>query len=71
MPVTTTELKQDLKKYLDLAKKEDVLISRNGKVIARLVSPYKDKVAIAKSLFGVLETDMTLEESKDDRLSRL
>ncbi len=71
MAVTTTELKQDLKKYLDIAQTQDVLITRNGKVIARLVPPYKDKLAIAKSLIGILDSDITAEEARDERLATI
>ena len=36
-------------------------MTRNGKIIAKLSSPYQDRVEIAKSLFGVLSDEMTLE----------
>ena len=43
MPITATELKANLSKYLLLAEKEDIYISRNGKVVAKLGSPFQDK----------------------------
>ena len=70
MSITATELKSNLGKYLLLAEKEDVFITRNGRVVAKLTNPYQDRVDIAKSLFGVLPDNMTLEESREERLSK-
>lgn len=69
MSITATELKVNLGKYLMLAETEDIYITRNGKVIAKLTNPYQDRVDIAKSLFGILPNDMTLEEAKEERLN--
>ncbi len=71
MSITATELKSNLSKYLMLASSEDIFITRNGKVIAKLTNPNQDKVDIAKSLFGVLPKDVTLEETKEERLSKI
>ena len=71
MSITATELKQNLSKYLLLAEKEDVYITRNGKVIAKLTTPYQDRVDMAKSLFGILPGGMTIEQTRDERLSRV
>lgn len=71
MSITATELKLNLSKYLLLAEKEDVYITRNGKVVAKLTNPYQDRVDMAKSLFGVLPADITLEESKNERLNKI
>ena len=62
MSITATELKINLGKYLMLAETEDIYITRNGKVVAKLSNPYQDRVDVAKSLFGILPADMTLDE---------
>ena len=64
MFITATELKSNLGKYLLLAAEEDIYITRNGKVVAKLSNPNQDRVDIAKSLFGILPADITLEKSK-------
>lgn len=69
MSITATELKINLGKYLMLAETEDIYITRNGKVVAKLTNPYQDRVDIAKSLFGILPNDITLEEAKEERLN--
>ena len=71
MSITATELKNNLSKYLLLSATEDVFITKNGKIIAKLSSPFQDRVDIAKSLFGVLPADVTLEEAKEERLTAL
>lgn len=71
MSITATELKNNLSKYLQLSATEDVYITRNGKVISKLTNPFQERVDIAKSLFGVLPADMTLEEAREERLNKL
>lgn len=48
MSITATELKTNLGKYLMLAETEDIYITRNGKVVAKLSNPYQDRVDVAK-----------------------
>ena len=68
MSITATELKNNLGKYLMLSATEDIFITKNGKVIAKLTNPYQDRVETAKSLFGILPKDVDLEEAKAERL---
>lgn len=68
MFITATELKNNLGKYLLFSSTEDIYVTRNGKMISKLTSPYQDRVEIAKSLFGILPNRMTLEQSKKERL---
>ncbi len=70
MFVTATELKNNMGKYLDLATKEDIIITKNGKRIAKLTSVTEDKMTIAKSLIGILPSDITKEEAREERLKR-
>lgn len=69
MSVTATELKNNLGKYLLLSATEDVFITKNGKIIAKLTNPYQDRVETAKSLFGILPADTKEEEIKAERLA--
>ena len=46
MSITATELKVNLGKYLSLAETEDIYITRNGKVVAKLSNPYQDRVEL-------------------------
>lgn len=71
MSITATELKSNLGKYLMLAATEDIFVTKNGKVVAKISNPYQDRVDIAKSLFGALPADVTLEEAREERLDRI
>ena len=71
MSITATELKSNLGKYLMLAATEDIFITKNGKVVTKLSNPHQDRVDMAKSLFGILSADITLEEAKSERLNQI
>ncbi len=71
MSITATELKSNLGRYLLLAATEDIFITKNGKVVAKLTNPHQDRVDIARSLFGVLPADLTVEEAKEERMNNL
>ena len=71
MSITATELKNNLGKYLMLAATEDIFVTKNGKVVAKISNPYQDRVNSAKSLFGILPADVTLEEAREERLDRI
>lgn len=69
--ITATELKMNLGKYLLMAEKKDIYITRNGKIVAKLSNPYQDRVDVAKSLFGIIPDEMTLEEAREERLRKI
>lgn len=71
MLITIIELRKNLSKYLKLSQIEDILITRNGKTISKLTNPYKDKIAIAKSLFGIIPDTITLDEARTERLIKI
>lgn len=71
MSITATELKLNLGKYLQLAENEDIYITRNGRVVAKLTNPYQNRVDAVKSLLGVLPADISLEEAREERLNKI
>jgi len=71
MSITATELKMNLSKYLLLSATEDIYITRNGKIISKLTNPFQERVDTAKSLFGVIPADITEEEAREERLSKI
>ena len=68
MSITATELKQNLGKYLLLSAQEDIYITKNGKIIAKLTNPYQNRVETAKSLFGILPKDADIDAARNERL---
>ena len=71
MSITATELKENLSKYLALSVDQDIFITKNGKVISKLTNPFQNRVDIAKSLFGSVSNEFTLEETKAERMEKL
>ena len=71
MSITATELKANLSKYLQLSATEDIYITRNGKVISKLTNPFQERVAVAKSLFGILPDDITEDEAREEWLKKI
>lgn len=71
MSITATEFKMNLGKYLMLSQTEDIYITKNGKVVAKLTNPNQDRVDIAKSLFGIIPDDMILEEAQEERRNNI
>lgn len=73
MAITTTELKQNLAKYIVLSATEQILImdDESSKVVAMLSNPNQNRIETAKSLFGILPADVTLEDSNVERLAQI
>ena len=71
MSITATELKQNLGKYLLLSAQEDIYITKNGKVVAKLTNPNQNSVDTAKSLFGILPKDADIESARNETLDNI
>ena len=71
MEITATELKMNLGKYLHLVLTEDIWITRNGKIIAKMVNPNVPFVdAISGVLAGKVSADADRHSLREERLSR-
>ena len=66
--ISVSELKTNAGKYVTLAQSQDILITKNGKLIARLTTAKPDKVAAAKALFGILPSNVNVDEAREERL---
>ena len=70
MTITATEFKLNLGKYLDLVDKEEIIITKNGKSIARLSKPESEKIALLDSLVGVAK-NVNIDDLNTIRTERL
>ena len=61
--ISVSELKTNAGKYVAMAQSQDIFITKNGKLIARLTTAKPDKVAAAKALFGILPSDVNIDEA--------
>lgn len=64
MVVTATELKSNLGRYLELAEHEDILISKNGRTVAKLSNPNAERGEAMTSLFGILPEHVTTDDAR-------
>lgn len=69
--VTATELQNNFGKYLQYVQNGDeVVILRNGKEVARLISHEKSVSYLTDSLVGVLKGNYDEKQIKSERLSK-
>ena len=70
MQITATELKLNLGKYLNMVNFEDIEITKNGKVAAKLVNPNVSPVDyISGILEGKVPEDTDRHTIREERLS--
>ena len=67
MIITATEFKSNLGHYLELVDKQDIVITRNGKRIAKLTAATKDRSDILRALTGIVPSDVSLETAREER----
>jgi antitoxin (DNA-binding transcriptional repressor) of toxin-antitoxin stability system len=71
MLITASELRANIGKYLLLAEKEDIIITKNGKSVAKLSNPNISRLQILDSLVGIVPKETITEgDMRDERLSR-
>jgi len=68
---SATKVKNHFGKYLEIARREDVYILKNGKPIAKLTNLKQDRIQTAKSLFGVIPGEASLEDVREKRRESL
>ena len=73
MRVNTTELRTHLSDYLNMAEKEEIIITNKGVEIARIISPKQAKKRNLSNLVGVLPslTDTEVEHIRQERIQKL
>ena len=78
MQIALSDLKVNVGKYVDLAEDQDVIITKYGKPIAKIIRFDKDpwytkkmpeKITSIEQLFGTLPSDIDLDDVKAGRLS--
>ena len=75
MEITLTELKGNLGKYIKMSQEEDILVTKNGKIVSRITEPFSErkekmeKQKIAKELVGSIRGEyMSLDDIRAERL---
>lgn len=72
MIVNATEFKTRAGKYLEIVDKEEIVITRNGKEVAKLIPIKKQGAPNADFLYGLLadseNKDITVEQIRSERI---
>ena len=68
--ITMTELRNNLKKYTELAKEEDIFVTKNGIPFVKLTKITDTKKDIIDRLTGCIKLDKTYEEIMEERYSK-
>jgi prevent-host-death family protein len=70
MIVSSTEVQNNFGKYLDIASGQEILITRNGTAVARLIGIKLAEKSLSEQLRGILPTDIDENAIKDERMKR-
>ena len=73
MIITATEFKNKIGKYLKAAQDEDVIISKNGRHVAKLTAVKENEYPATQNLVGVFEraAGYSIEDAKKERLKKI
>lgn len=79
MQVALSDLKVNVGKYVDLAETEDIIITKYGKPVAKIIRFDKepwylkkipDKITSVEQLFGTLPNDVDIDDVRRERLTK-
>ena len=70
MMINSSDFQNNVGKYLDLADEQEIIITRNGSPVARLLGMNKSVSFLADSLIGLIPADIDESSEKAERLAR-
>ena len=70
MIVNSTDVQNNFGKYLAMAAGQEIVITRNGTAVARLIGINLTKKALSDSLVGIIPNDVDEDKEKAERLAR-
>ena len=71
MIITATEFKTNIGKYLSMAGLQDIIITKNGKNVAKLTNARDSTLNALHSMRGILRgAELTLSDIRAERLSK-
>lgn len=69
MQITLSELKVNAGKYVSMVREHEIYITKNGKMVAKLVPAVPDKMTIVNSLIDILPADADFDAAKRERFA--
>ena len=70
MVVTDTEFTTNFNKYIGMINSEDILISINGKIVAKVVNPHTSAVDSIRGILKGLPANLDSPSVREERLSK-
>lgn len=70
MIINSSDFQNNVGKYLDLAEGQEIVITRNGSPVARLVGMNKTISFLSDRLVGLIPPDVDEDAEKEVRLAR-
>jgi prevent-host-death family protein len=68
--VNSTEVQNNFGKYLELASGQEILITRNGIAVARLIGIREREKSLSEQLRGIIPPDVDESAIKAERMER-
>jgi len=68
--VNSTEVQNNFGKYLELASGQEIVITKNGTAVARLIGIEIQKKPLSEQMRGIIPSDVDEKLIKAERLSR-
>ena len=67
LKISSTEFKNNMAKYLTILNKEEIILTKNGKPVAKII-PTENKNIVSK-LTGIIPNDgYTIEKAKKEKI---
>jgi prevent-host-death family protein len=70
MIVNSTDIQNNFGKYLEMASKQEVVITKNGAAVARLIGIKEKASFLSDQLVGIIPADVDEDAVKDERTAR-
>ena len=69
--ITISDFRQNLKKYTEIVKHEDIIVVSNGKPVMRISDPARNRVDEIRKLRGIAKTSQSSEEIMENKIREL
>ena len=70
MVVSSTKVQNNFGKYLEIASNQEIIITKNGQPVARLVGMRETVSFLSERLVGLIPSSIDEDTEKTERLSR-
>lgn len=65
--ISSTEFKNNFGKYIELSEREEIIITKRGRIICRMIPERMSLIEEAKSLFNIFPENATIGNDPDER----